>query len=122
VIICGNKPIVFCHYRIEGALFNKTENDVVDIQRRIHLSLNPNLCRIDKRKLHSILAKAFSISILTAISPPLPLLDLRVLRISCAKIELSWIWHPDTNAIWKGEIILDKRGFSLLASNLKIIL
>jgi hypothetical protein len=44
---------------------------------------------ISKRKPHSIISNALSISILKAMSPPLPLLDLRELRSSWAKIVIS---------------------------------
>jgi hypothetical protein len=56
------------------------EKEGVDMQiliQEIQVELNPNFSRIANKKFHSILSKAFSISIFKNMKPPLPLLDLR---------------------------------------------
>jgi hypothetical protein len=65
--------------------FRRIEKDGVEMQVRIQetqIELNPSLVKIARRKLHSILSKAFSISIFRNINPNFPLLDLKVCNIS----------------------------------------
>jgi hypothetical protein len=76
----------------KGLLFSRIEKDVEEVQILIQESQigpNPSFSKIAKRKLHSILSKAFSMFIFMNIKPPLPLLDLKVCRISWAKMVLS---------------------------------
>jgi hypothetical protein len=76
----------------KGLLFRRIENEVEEMKiliQEIQIGLNPNFSKIAKRKLHSILSKAFSISIFMNIKLHLPLLDLKVCRSLWAVIILS---------------------------------
>jgi hypothetical protein len=91
----------------KGDPLMRMEKDVEEIHfwiQFIQIELKPSLVRIYNKNPHSILSKAFSTSILTAISPPLPFLDLIEWSNSCATIELSWIVLDRTKADWFGEI------------------
>jgi hypothetical protein len=70
----------------------RMENDGEVMQIRIqliHIGENPSLDIMAKIKLHSIWSKAFSISILTAMSPPQPLFEFIELNSSCTIMVLS---------------------------------
>jgi hypothetical protein len=55
------------------------EGEVMQIRiQLIQVGWNPSLNKITRIKIHSILSKVFSMSILMAIRPPLPLLELMV--------------------------------------------
>jgi hypothetical protein len=55
----------------------KKAEDMQILIQAIKIELNPSFSKMAKRKDHSILSKAFSISIFRNIKPPLPLLDLK---------------------------------------------
>jgi hypothetical protein len=71
--------------RPKGLPLIRMEKDGKVMQIRIqliHVEWKPNLAKMAKRKFHSIQSKAFSISILIAIRPPLPFLAFNVWRSS----------------------------------------
>jgi hypothetical protein len=107
----------------KGLPFRRTKNEEVEIQSLIQLiqvGWNPKFERMASKKYHSILSKAFSISILTAISPPHPYFDFKVWNISWAKIELSCIWWLGTKAIWNREIILSSKVWKMKLTSKQI--
>jgi hypothetical protein len=90
--------------------------------QEIQIGLNPNFSKIAKRKLHSILSKAFSISIFMNIKPHLPLLDLKVCKSSWARIVLSLMFLLGTKADYRVDMIFGRKNFNLLAKTFEIIL
>ena len=111
--------------RPKGLLFKRIEKEVDVIHILIHESqvgVNPSFSKIARRKLYSILSKAFSMSIFMNIKPPLPLLGLKACRSSWAIMVLSWIFLLGTKADCNGQIILGRNLLNLLAKTFEIIL
>ena len=100
----------------------KEEEEIHDSIQPIQVSLNPNFFMMANKNCHSILSKSFSMSILRNIKPPLPFIFLKVCMSSWARIELSSIFLLGTKADWRGEIILGRPIFNLLARILEMIL
>jgi hypothetical protein len=76
----------------KGLPFKRIENEVDEIQILIYesqIGLKPSFSKMAIRKLHSILSKAFSMSIFMNIKPVLPCLDLKVCSSSYANMVLS---------------------------------
>lgn len=105
--------------------FIRIEKDVVvvlSIIRSETCRLNPKLCRVDWRKIHSTLSYALYISILIFNAPSLPLILFIEWNSSFVVITLSEIYLPTTKAFWLGDISLWRIGFILLARILVITL
>ena len=100
----------------------KEEEEMHASIQPIQTPLNPSFFMMASRKGHSIWSNAFSMSILRNIKPFLPLLFLKVWISSWASMEFSWIFLPGTKANWRGEIILGRTSFNLLARILEMIL
>ena len=93
----------------KGLPFIRKENVGVDIHwltQFIHVGLKPWRRRTLSKKDHSIVSKAFSVSILRAIRPTNQLSFFIVFRNSWAMMELSWITLPGTKADCHGEMTL----------------
>jgi hypothetical protein len=64
----------------KGLPFRRMEKEGVEMQtliQEIQIELNPNLSKMASKKFHSILSKAFSMSIFKNMKPPFPLLALK---------------------------------------------
>lgn len=87
------------------------------------MSENPKCLKMDKRKGHFTLSKAFSISNLRAANPLEPdIFWCIVWKISWAMMELSYMFLPGTDAACQGDTRLGRRDLSLLARILEIVL
>ena len=93
------------------------------LMRWIHLSENPKCLKMDKRRGHSTLLKAFSISNLRATNPSeLDFFWCIVWKISWAMLELSCMFLLGIDAACQGDTRLGRRDLSLLARILEIVL
>ena len=86
------------------------------------MSKKPKCLKIESKKGHSTLSKAFSKSRFRATIPEMPVFLVRVWKISCAMIELSWMFLPGIEAACHGVMSLERRIFRRLVKVLEIIL
>lgn len=108
-----------------GLPFSRMENEEVEIQECIQLmniAGKPSRDNTWSIGCHSILSKAFSVSTLIAMKPPLPFFCLIVWKASTAKDEFSWMILPLTKDDWYGEMKLGSKGLRRRAIILEIIL
>ena len=83
----------------------------------------PKCLKIESKKGHSTLLKAFSKSWFRGAIPKVPMrFWWKVWKISCAMIELSWMFLPGIEVACHGVMSLGKRIFRWLAKVLEIIL
>ena len=89
----------------------------------IHFSEKPNCLKMESKKDHSTLSKAFSKSMFRAANPKEPVrFWWRVWKILCAMIELSWMFLPGIEVACHGVMSLGRRLLRRLAKVLEIIL